>query len=524
MGRPKRMKVQNKVRIHNKWIVIGVAIGIVLILALIFSTVFALVNIGNDKILSGITIEGIDVAGLTRDAAMEKVQEAYKPKLENDINLKYQDFETSLNPTVIELNYDVEKAVDEAYEIGKGDNIFINNYSILFSLFMKKNIDVDMSLNEDTVKQSISEMEVSLPGRLVESNYSVEGDKLIINKGSAGGKIDEDSLLNKIKENLRNVNSSDGAIEIPVTQENPQPIDIQKIHDEVYKQAQDAYYTEDPYEVYPEVDGVDFDVEAAKKVLEEDKDEYTIDLTITKPEVTLDQIGDAAFPDQLSIFTTRYDVSDVDRSTNLELACSKLDGKVVHAGDTFSYNDTLGARTVATGYKNAKIYENGQVVDGIGGGICQISSTLYNAVLRANLQIVERRNHQFVTSYVPAGLDATVVYGSTDFKFKNTRKYPIRIKASAQNGIATIAIYGIKEDPEYEFSFNTVQVETIPYTTKYIDDSSLAKGTEKVQQLGANGLKTQTYMTKMLNGKVVETTLLSEDTYNPMTRIIRRGV
>ena len=171
----------------------------------------------------------------------------------------------------------------------------------------------------------------------------------------------------------------------------------------------------------------------------------------------------------------------------------------------------------------AKVYENGEVVDGIGGGICQISSTLYNSVLMANLDIVERKNHQFVTSYTPAGRDATVVYGMTDFKFKNTRKYAIKIKASASNGVATVSIYGIKEENEYTVSFSTRTVSTIPFTVKYVDDNTLAVGTEKVKQKGANGIITETYITKSLNGKVVSTKLLSKDTYNAMQRIILRG-
>jgi hypothetical protein len=196
---------------------------------------------------------------------------------------------------------------------------------------------------------------------------------------------------------------------------------------------------------------------------------------------------------------------------------------VLLPGETFSYNEALGPRTTAAGYKNGKVYEGGKVVDGIGGGICQISSTLYNSVLTSNLEIVERRNHQFVTSYLPAGRDATVVYGSIDFKFKNTRQYPVRIVASAKNGIATVSIYGIKEENEYTFSFSTKTISSIPYTTTYEEDSTLAAGTEKVKQKGTNGLITETYITKMLNGKVVSTTLLSRDTYNAMERIIIKG-
>ena len=204
----------------------------------------------------------------------------------------------------------------------------------------------------------------------------------------------------------------------------------------------------------------------------------------------------------------------------MEIACQKINGKVVLVGDTFSYNQTLGPRTIAAGYKNGKIYEGGEIVDGIGGGICQISSTLYNTVLMSNLEIVERRNHQFVTSYLPAGRDATVVYGAIDFKFKNTRKFPVRISASAKNGIATVSMFGFKEENEYTFSFNTKTIASIPFTTKYEEDATLEAGTEKIKKKGVNGLKTETYITKMLNGKVVSSTLLSKDTYDAMNRVI----
>ena len=380
-----------------------------------------------------------------------------------------------------------------------------------------------MTLNEDATKQMIEDIGVNLPGIVIESSYAIEGEELIITKGKAGILIDTDNLLNQVKERLKQIDINEDYIEIPVVNKEPEPIDIDKIHEEIYKEAQDAYFTKDPFAIYPEVEGVDFDVEAARALLEEEKEEYVIKLIITKPKITIDQLGSEAFPDQLSTFTTRYDVSDVDRTTNLEIACQKINGKVLLSGETFSYNKTLGPRTAAAGYRNGKIYSGGEVVDGIGGGICQISSTLYNAVLLADLEIVERRNHQFVTSYVGAGRDATVVYGSTDFQFKNTREYPIKISASAKNGIATISIYGIKQENEYTFKFSTKTVATIPYSTKYVEDSSLAAGTEKVKQKGTNGLKTETYITKMLNGKVISTKLLSRDTYNAMTRIVLKG-
>lgn len=519
-----REEMEEEIKPKKRGKKIAILLGIIIILALFFSTIFALVNMNNQKMMSGITIKGIDVSGLSKEEAKAKLETIYSEKMGKEIHLKYNEYESSLNPTLMEVSYDVDKAVEEAYKIGREGNIFINNYQILFTLIGKKDVDVNMTLNEEVTRQSIQDLGVNLPGIVIESSYFIEEDILTITRGKEGIAIDEESLLNKVKDNLNDINIQENDITIPVVHKIPEEINIDKIHEEVYKEVQDAYYTKDPFTIYPEVDGVDFDVEAAKALIAaEVKDEYQIQLIITKPKVTVSQIGSEAFPDRLSNFTTRYDASAKDRTTNLVIACQKLNGKVIMPGETFSYNQTLGKRTAAAGYKNAAVYENGQVVDGIGGGICQISSTLYNAVLMANLEIVERRNHQFVTSYLPAGRDATVVYGAIDFKFKNTRQYPIRLSASAKNGIATISIYGIKEENEYTFSFNTKTIASIPFGTKYVEDASLPAGTEKVQQNGVNGLKTETYITKMLNGKVISTTLLSRDTYDAMQKIILKG-
>ena len=520
MEKPEKEKNRKK----KRNIIIAVIVGIIIILTLFISTIFAFININNEKIIKGVSIENIDMSGLSKEEAKNKLETIYNEIKSKDINIKHNEYESTISPELIETNYDIDKAVNEADSVGKSDNIFVNNYNILFTLIWKKNINVDMSINEDVAKQTINDINVNLPDGVIESSYSVDDDELTISKGKAGVVIDENAFLEIIKYELKNIDSNGNqTLEIPVVNKEPEAIDIEKIHDEICKEPQDAYFTKNPFAVYPEVKGISFDLEKAKEMLKEDKDEYVIKLTITNPKVTLDKIGQEAFPDKLATFSTRYDVSDKDRTTNLELACNKINGTVVLSGDTFSYNKVVGARTAGAGYKNAKIYEAGKVVDGIGGGICQISSTLYNAVLNANLEIVERKNHQFVTSYVEPGMDATVVYGLTDFKFKNTRQYPVRVVATAKNGIATVTIYGIKEDKEYTFKFDVKRVATIPSTTEYIDDSTLPAGTEKVEQKGTNGLKTETYMTKLLNGKAISTTLVSKDTYNAMTRIIRRG-
>lgn len=515
---PEIIKKRNKNKKNIKLISIVFAIIIA-----IFSVIFAITNINNANITKGVKIEGIDVSGLTREQAKEKLESIYSEKKKKDIKLKYEDFETTIAPETLETNYNIEKATNEAILVGKSGNIITNNYGIFFALIGKKNIKVETTINEEQTKQAIEDIQTNLPETIEEPDYYIENDKLIITPGKEGLKILTDKLLTEIKEQQKNINTNQETIEIPAEKAWPSKVDIDKIHQDIYKKVQDAYITKAPVEVHPEVIGIDFNIEDAKKILEENKEQYEIPLQITNPQVTLSNLGSEAFPEKISVYSTRYDGGDKDRSTNLEIACKKIDEKIVLPGETFSYNKTLGARTTKAGYKTAKVYENGAVVDGIGGGICQISSTLYNAVLKANMQTVERRNHQFITSYVPEGRDATVAYGVTDFKFKNTRKYAIKIKATASNGVATISIYGIKENPEYNITFETKTISTIPVTEKYIEDNTIAEGIEEIKQKGANGCVTETYIIKSLNGQVVSKDLLSKDTYSAMQRIILKG-
>ena len=504
-------------------VVLFIIISSLTILVALFSTVFALVNVSNTKIISGVHIKGIDVGGLAKEEATQKLQGDLSAQLEKDITLNCEDYETSINPAQIEFNYQIEDAVKEAYQIGREGNIFENNYQILATFMQKKNLPIAYQYNQENQKNLIADIEPNLPHALKQYSYYVEDGKLIITKGTEGYVIQQNELANRIIESIQKETQEEKKVEIPVEIKQPESIDLDKIHQEIYVEPQDAYYTTNPFTVYPHVEGVDFDVEKAKEMLQEDKEEYTIPLKYTKPNVTTSQIGTEAFPDLLSSFSTKYDASNKNRSNNLKLAINKINGVVLMPGEEFSYNKVVGERSIAAGYKEAKVYSNGQVVDGLGGGICQISSTLYNAVVYANLDVTSRRNHHFVTSYVKAGLDATVVYGSTDFKFKNTRSYPIKIVGSVGGGVAKIDIYGIREETEYEVRLEPVVINTIPFTTKTITDSSLPAGKKVVEQKGANGVKTVTYKYLILNGRTVSKTVLSSDTYNPMQKIIRVG-
>ena len=208
---------------------------------------------------------------------------------------------------------------------------------------------------------------------------------------------------------------------------------------------------------------------------------------------------------------------------NIELASSKVNGTVIMPGENFSYNTVVGRRTIEAGYKEGTAYIGGKVVPDVGGGICQLSSTLYNVALFANLEIVERSNHMFLTGYVAAGRDATVYYGSIDFVFKNTRKYPIKIVTNSKNGVCAVSIYGIKEEKEYQVVIQPKITSYIGYTTTYKDDPTLEEGKEVVEQAGVNGCRSECYKILKLDGKVVEQKLLSKDTYKAKEKIVRRG-
>ena len=519
-------KIEEKECAKKKKRIVPIIISTLFIcFVIIFSVIFALININNDKVLSGITIMGIDVSKLSQEEAINKLEEIIEKKESSDIILKYDDYETIVNAEQFNIKFDIEKAASDAYNIGKDGNIIVNNYNILFTQIFKRDIEIPLYYDETKLDNKIQDISSKLPGAVKQSSYYVEDDELIIVSGKSGIKIKQNEIKEAIINTIKKIDTKNDMITIPVEEVEPEKIDLQQIRDEIYKEPKDAYVSKNPTKVHTHVNGIDFkiSIEEAQKIIEKDKKEYAIPLKITVPSKTIKDLGEEAFPDLLAKYTTRYDASNHNRSNNLSIAASKINGTILMPGEVFSYNQVVGARTIEAGYKEAGAYAGGGVVQSVGGGICQISSTIYNTALLANLEIVDRSNHQFQTSYVPASRDATVSWGYLDFKFKNTRTYPIKIVASAKNGVAKVSFYGIEEETEYDVSIQSKILSYIPYTVKYIEDSSLEEGKEVVEQSGYNGCKSEAYRILELNGKIVSKTLLSRDTYDPMQKIVRRG-
>lgn len=522
---------ENKKR-KNRWTALIVFICIAIII-MIFSTIFAFLNISSNKIAKGVSVKNIDLSGLTIEEAKNKLSEALNIELNVALELDYQDFKTTFDTNQIEYSYKIDDAVTEAYEVGRDKSLIENNYNLLKANLFGNNLEINSNYNEESLSYIVKDIGTKLPGLVEEPSYYREDKELVIEKGNDGIEVNSEQLKNDILEDIKNRNANEiqadttaRKIDIPVNEKKASAIDIDKIYSEVHCEPKDAYYETDPFKIYKEEDGVDFAIsvdEAKEKISSEDKTEYRIPLKLTPAKKTINDIGTEAFPYKISEFPTRYDATNINRTQNLSLATGKINGTVLMPGETFSYNQVVGKRTIDAGYKDAKIYENGKVVDGLAGGICQVSSTLYNAVLLANLEIVERTNHSFTTSYVKAGRDATVVYGVKDFQFKNNRNYPIKIEGSVGSGILTFKIHGIKEETEYEVKIVPYTTGTIPYTTQTITDTSLQPGETVIEQSGHAGCKVTTYKQLWLNGTMVSNELLSNDTYNAMQTIIRVG-
>lgn len=473
-------------------VIFGILLAIVILLVTVIYGTFSIMTEKSTTIAKGVYIKNIDVSGLTKEQAKEKINNYISSVIPEEIKLTHNGFETSLSTSQLSIYFNTDEAVNMAYNIGKTGNIFQKNLTILQTRLSKTIIDPGFSIDMDQLKKDLEDISSKLPDKIIESSCYIDGNKLIITKGKAGKTVKVDDSAKYIKQAINDLKIENNSLELLTEDSTPKEIDLDAVYNEIHKEPVNAYYSQNPYVVHPSENGMDFSItlDEAKNMLKEEKDEYVVPLKVLYPSVTTNMIGTEAFPDLLSEFSTKYAASNKNRTTNLILAAKKINGTVLMPGETFSYNKVVGARTIQAGYKEAPIYVSGRVEDGIGGGICQITTTLYNAIVYANLDIVERSNHQFVPSYAGPSRDATVVYGAIDFKFKNNRDYPIKIACSVSGGIANFKIWGLKSDNDYE-----VQISS--------------RTTGKT----STAIYSEAYKILKKNGNVVSTTLLSKDTY-----------
>ena len=412
----------------------------------------------NGLILENVTIVGVNVGGMTKDDAIAAVKSALSETLlKEPMTVTVLDREITLSPEMTQVTLDVEAAVDIAYGFGRTGSSVQRKEEKLLAATTGLSADIAdlLSINETAVAAQLDALQIEPSGTLTQSTWEIIGElpdlhaaeaptelqTLIITKGTPGYQYDQQALIQQILKAYQ-----DGVNQVVCNCETtePDPLDLDAIFMNHCTVAIDAQMDPETFEIIPHTYGHQFDLLAAQQALAEadygEKMEFPF--TISAPAVFETDLSSQLFKDTLASYTS-YQASSDSRATNMQIACKAIDGTILLPGEVFDFNNTVGERTAAKGYQPAPSYSGGKTVLTYGGGICQPSSTIYYCALLADLEIVERDCHSYPSSYVPYGMDATVNWGTLNFKFRNNTQYPLRIDASADNrGNVSISLVG----------------------------------------------------------------------------------
>lgn len=444
---PKKRRARNTA----KYVTIICVVVVALLMA--GAAGFGIYVSGSDTIYPKVSVNGVDVGGMTAAEAADALTAAGWGEGDKTVTVDLPLVHTlSVSAADVGAEVSAKEAADEAFDYCHGGNILTNTMAYVRCLFSGAEVEVKASVDEAALSELVRSEVTKVKSGLMTSGVEINGDTLEVVKGASAVEIDETELISLVKTALEDMKY--GPIEYEVEVDASVELDIDELYNSVCCEASDAYYDKDKKEVVPSVTGVDFDKAEAQKLWDaaELGDTVKIPLTLTEPEMTTEYVESRLFADDLGeTVTTSLSGSTQNRITNVKLAAEAINGIVLAPGEQFSYNDALGERTTERGYKAAGAYSGGQVVQEVGGGICQVSSTLYYAALLANLQIDTRTCHYFPVGYLPAGLDATVSWGGPEFKFTNNRNWPIKILASvdSSNNTVSVHIVGTDEDGSY---------------------------------------------------------------------------
>ena len=298
---------------------------------------------------------------------------------------------------------------------------------------------------------------------------------------------------------------------------------------EVGKPAKNARFktADGKVTIVPSVDGVGPDTAALAAdltlALQQDVGERTVALktTVAEPDITTEEAREMGVKERISRYTTTYSSGNRPRVNNIHLLGDSLDGQLIAPGDSFSFNGAIGERTAAKGYQEAGAIVNGKLVPQLGGGICQVGTTLFNAVFESGLSVTERHNHSYYIDHYPKGRDATVSWGGPDLKFKNDTEDWVLVSVSYSSSSITIALYGT--DPGYEVKAEVGEWKNVKdFKTEEVKDPTMYKGSKVVEDPGVKGRSIVVKRTVYLDGEVHRTDTFSSR-YGPKTEVVRVG-
>lgn len=478
-----------------------------------------------DAIAKGVCVGNTDLSGLSileAEKALKIPETLHEKKI---ILLDSLGKEKEFSGLDIMLSQDVKKTVEKAFEVGRSEDVFSNLLTLSKLIFKPYDIGYKYSYDEGKLEKIIYDFGASINGE--EKDYTLEfkNGEVYVSKGVPGQNKDVLSVLNDVKSEIENENYR---IKVKMEKVEPPMPSAKGLLEYVYTEPENATYeiNDGVISITDEKYGISVDEEEVNAKIEKLISGEVIALKVNeiKPEVTKSDLYNQLFNHTLGSFSSKYSTSNKNRSQNVNLASKLIDGLILAPGEVFSYNDTVGPRTTARGFREAAVYSNGQSVMGVGGGICQVSSTLYSAVLYSDLEICERRNHSMTIDYMPKGQDATVSYGTIDFKFRNNTNNPIRISSVASGGTLTVSIYGTKPETEKTVKIVNNTVSVIEKTLEKIEDANLFAGETKTVSVGKTGYVIDTYRKVYENGVEVKNEYLGRSKYKMVPQKLAVGV
>lgn len=368
---------------------------------------------------------------------------------------------------------------------------------------------------DKVIKMSHKDLMFSIEFKELKAHYDVNS---AVKKAYDYGK--NENILSRALKNI-GINSANHNIDLEfVADTSIVDVVVKKIAKKINVMPIDAKISlvNNAFITIPEKKGTEVDrkklVELIKGAVKPDENDIVIEIPLLSVEARVKKEMLSKINTEISSYTTSFRTSDAARSGNIRIASEAIDGVVVLPGENFSMNKEVGPRVASKGYKEAHVIINGELAIGLAGGICQATTTTYNAALLANFEIVQRRGHAIKVGYVKAGRDATISGDYIDFKFKNTNKYPIYIHTIVKKGTVTVKIYGADEHPGQTVEITSqVLGKILPQSPIYINDSTMNIGTEKYETTAKNGLRSIAYRKVYQSGKLVKDELLSKDKY-----------
>ena len=456
------------------------------------------------NVFPGVTVGTIPVGGMSRSAAVDKIEKESGALYEGQ-NVSVTIYETTYDIPVEDVlqSVDSEQSAANAFAVGRTGNPFVRMWNVIKAAAGQNEAQIAATVDEDGLTGTLEDIASKALTEPVEPTWEIGTDTMTIYAGKPGVNFDADAVEQVLDEKIRLMDFEPYEVSVELS-ETPQ-IDIDKIAEQVIGDPVSATVSkEDGKTIVPEKVGVQFDVEEARTIIGDGSAaSYEIPVTTTAAKVTAEKLEEVLFRDTLASCSTSLNEGNVPRTNNVRLASAAINGTILNPGEEFSYNNVVGERTTERGYQSAGAYSGNEIIDEVGGGVCQPSSTLYMAVLRADLEVTQRVNHSFTVAYTPLGEDATVSWGGPDFCFKNDTDYPIKILAEQSNGQLTMTIVGTKTSDK-TVTTRTEVIET--YTPQRIEkkDNSMMVGQSRVEVSGIPGYSTRTYKIITENGQTTE--------------------